>query len=601
MLQVVLGIGLVIFVHEAGHFIAARMCGVRVEVFSLGFGPRLFGWRRGDTLYQVALLPLGGFCKMAGEEFTGEETAPREGDLGSKSVGARFFIYSGGVIMNVVFGLVVFPIVLSIGVPFIEPTVGRTDPGSPAWHARIEPGTRVLSVNDNPVIGFMYIGHEIALGPPEMTRLEVLEPGSEEPRTILVEPEYNEAAGMSTIGVMPALDPRGEIVVAEGSPAHAAGLRSGDRIVAIESDLPEEPVPEALETMRRAEPLELGVQRDGERMDVTVVPEMLAQPKIPVLGVRTPLNLVFALRENPALAALGLQEGDRVRSVNGRPTLRSQDLHRGLIASEGPVRMVVDRDGREFELTGPALDRASALALASDIALRQDLQTNQVVVAPGSAAAEAGLRDGDRIARIDGAPIGTWEELYSVTRSVAKRPRELALAVERTGPDGTESLSLAVTPRPREDAFYGIEFKRASYLYRAPNLAEAFTVGFKGSWKFIVDSWMTLKRILLGQVSGENIGGIITIGVVSYSWASLGLPKLFFFLCILSLNLAFLNVLPIPVLDGGHLFFLLVEKIKGSPVSERVFGYSQMVGLVLILSLMIYVTFNDLRRWVFDG
>jgi regulator of sigma E protease len=84
---------------------------------------------------------------------------------------------------------------------------------------------------------------------------------------------------------------------------------------------------------------------------------------------------------------------------------------------------------------------------------------------------------------------------------------------------------------------------------------------------------------------------------VSYSWAALGIAKLLFFLCMLSLQLAFINVLPVPLLDGGHLFFLAIEKIKGSPVSERVFGYSQMVGLVLILSLVVYVTYNDIQRW----
>ena len=134
-------------------------------------------------------------------------------------------------------------------------------------------------------------------------------------------------------------------------------------------------------------------------------------------------------------------------------------------------------------------------------------------------------------------------------------------------------------------------------MYRATSVGEAVRVGFQSSWKFIVDAWTTIKRILLGQVSGENLGGIITIGAVSYSWASVGMAKLLFFLCMLSMNLAFLNVLPIPVLDGGHLLFLLIEKIKGSPVSERVLGYSQLVGIVLILSLMIYVTYNDLVRW----
>ena len=122
-------------------------------------------------------------------------------------------------------------------------------------------------------------------------------------------------------------------------------------------------------------------------------------------------------------------------------------------------------------------------------------------------------------------------------------------------------------------------------------------MGFASSWKFLQESWLMLRRIMTGQVSGDNVGGIITIGVVSHSWAAMGLAKLFFFLCMLSINLAFLNVLPIPVLDGGHLLFLLIEKVKGSPVSERVMGYSQMVGIVLILSLMVYVTFNDVMRW----
>jgi regulator of sigma E protease len=97
------------------------------------------------------------------------------------------------------------------------------------------------------------------------------------------------------------------------------------------------------------------------------------------------------------------------------------------------------------------------------------------------------------------------------------------------------------------------------------------------------------------------MGGIISIGVVAYSWAELGIAKLLFFLCMLSVNLAFINVLPVPLLDGGHLLFLLIEKIKGSPVSERVFGYSQVVGLVLILTLLIYVTYNDVMRVTTNG
>ena len=181
---VVFGIGLVIFVHEGGHFLAARFCKVRVDVFSLGFGPRLFGWKRGDTLFQVAAVPIGGYVKMAGEEssMTAPGLPPAPDELLSKTVGQRFLIYSGGVIMNVVFGLVVFPLILMWGVPFTQPLLGDPVPGTPAWHAGLKPFTRVLSVNGSSVYGFMHIPTEVALGSVEETRMTVLEPGSSTPR-----------------------------------------------------------------------------------------------------------------------------------------------------------------------------------------------------------------------------------------------------------------------------------------------------------------------------------------------------------------------------------------------------------------------------------
>ena len=174
----------------------------------------------------------------------------------------------------------------------------------------------------------------------------------------------------------------------------------------------------------------------------------------------------------------------------------------------------------------------------------------------------------------------------------------LALTIERGSGDGRETFSAQVAPMPLPQPEYGLDFREATYIYKASSPLDAVKVGMASSWKLVQESWLTLKRIMLGSVSGSNIGGIITIGVVSHSWAADGLAKLLFFLCMLSVNLAFLNVLPIPVLDGGHLFVLLVEKIKGSPVSERVLGYSQLVGVVLIVSLMVYVTFNDVMRWI---
>ncbi len=609
-LQVAFGIGLVIFVHELGHFLAARLCGVRVEVFSLGFGPRLLAWRRGSTTYQVALLPLGGFVRMAGEERLGAGGSARPDELPAKSVGQRFFIYSGGVLMNVVFGLVVFPIVLFHGVPFSQPVVGRVFSGGPAWRAGLRPGTRVLAVNGNPVVGFPYIATEVALGPP-LARLLVVEPGETQPREVLLEPRYDTEFGLNLLDIAPAFDPELRLEVRKGSAAAKAGLSSGDRLVAVAGGLAGLSLSDQLAVeVSTGESLDITIERDGRSLDLQLTPELVQGKDRYVLGVLPLYQRVNALRANPDLAALGIRAGDRMLSVDGRTLLRPWDLERALLApadaelaGSGSLAVRVQRAGGELLLQGPAgMERERRVRLAQDLALSGDEQRNAIAVLPGSAAERAGVIDGDRILRIDGDEVSDWAELRERIEAHRDHERPLRLEVERLGPQGeSQLLSLSARLQTERQPDFGFDFLEARYVYRAAGLADAMRVGFQSSWKFVVDSWLTVKRILFGQVSGKNVGGIITIAAVSYFWAEEGLAKLFFILCVLSMNLAFINVLPIPVLDGGHLFFLIVEKLKGSPVSERVLGYSQVVGVVLILSLMVYVTYNDLKRWVFTG
>jgi regulator of sigma E protease len=598
--QVALGIGLVIFVHESGHFLAARWCGVRVDVFSLGFGPRLLGWRRGKTLYQIALVPLGGYVKMAGEDASAAQAAPDE--LPSKSVGQRFLIYSGGVLANVAFGLVVFPIILGIGVPFAEPLLGPSTPGSPAWEARLQPGTRVLSVNGNEVFGFLNIPNEVALGSPDDAELEIVEPGATSPRSVHLKPTYSDELGMYTIGVGPAYDPRGTIVVEEDSPAARAGLKSGDRLVRVANVVRGAPLDEELSlAMQRGDPIEARLERDGSEFDARIEPERSKSVEHVVLGIAAVVNHVIAVRASELTRALGIAVDDRILAVNGEPILRDLDLLRALCRATGPIRVEIERAGHTVDLDASPLDNEHCVALASDIALAPDVASTRVSVYPGSGAETAGLRDGDRIIKIEGASMSSYKPDILRAAEAAKSGKTLQLTVERKKPtsEGAEVsyFDATVTPRGLRPWAYGFDLQGAQYIYKAGGLLPALRVGVASSWKFLEESWRTLEHIIKGHVSGTNIGGIIRIGVVSHSWASVGLTKLFFFLCMLSMNLAFLNVLPIPVLDGGHLFFLLIEKIKGSPVSERVLGYSQMVGVVLIVSLMVYVTFNDIR-WV---
>lgn len=603
--QVVLGISLVIFVHEAGHFLCARLCGVRVEVFSLGMGPRLFGWRRGATLYQVALVPIGGYVRMAGEESAESRASPAPDELHGKTVGQRFLIYSGGVLANVLFGLVLFPVIFSIGVPCAEPVLGPNSPGSPAWHAGLPAGTRVLKVNGHEIFDFNHILTEVALGSPDQTVLEVLEPGAEKPHTIRLTPVWSEDAGAYKIGVNPAIDGNAAIRVAPDSPAARAGLSTGDRLIAIEGAIPGLPLDDQFYVATRdGEPIAGTFEHAGKTVRVEVVPKTSDAVEEHILGIAPLVNRVTDLKATALAERSGLRKDDLILAVAGRPILRAFDFAAALAGAsassqgEAPIPVRIDRDGRILDLGVGPLTAAEAAELNEDVAIGTDMIGTRIDVKPGTAADRAGLRDRDRILSIDGRAMEAYPQVLDVAKA-AKDGRTLSIAIERENGTGEPSyLTVHASVAELHPVEYGFGIQPAMYTYRTTGPLAAVSAGMTASWKFLEESWLTLKRILLGQVSSKNIGGIITIGVVSHNWASVGLSKLFFFLCMLSMNLAFLNVLPIPVFDGGHLFFLLIEKLKGSPVSERVLGYSQMVGIVLIVSLMVWVTYNDVIRWL---
>jgi regulator of sigma E protease len=603
VLQVVLGIGLVIFVHELGHYLAARWCGVRVETFSLGFGPRLLGKRIGPTYYQVAAIPLGGFCRMAGEERRLDGLPPEPDELPAKSVGARFFIYSGGVLMNMLFGLIVFPILFQIGVPFTSPIVGDTLPGGAAWRAGVPEGSEVVSVDGTEIYEFEHLFTEIALGDPSGTTLVVRDPSTGAERAYQLTPDKDEREGLRTIGVTPGFerDAEGRIVfdVDPGSPADRAGLASGDRLIEVVGGVPGlSPLEQIRLQIRGDRPLELRVATaEGERT-VRIAPELTTQLMPARVGIAARENRVLAVRPSRGVEALGIQAEDRLLAVNGEPILATGDLYRILGGSAGSIVARVLRDGRELELTAPApASPAEAIALADDVAITYDESSTTVVVQPGEAAERAGLQTLDEVLAVDGAEVKSWQDIRERVERAARDERAAEFRIRRPG--APDHLTIAVTPEARPAPEYGLDLRQAQYVYRSEHFGAALVFGARYSWRFLEDSWLTLKRMLTRDVSPKNVGGIITISAVSYSLTESGWIKFFFFLCLVSINLAFLNVLPIPVLDGGHLFFLIVEKLKGSPVSNRILGTSQAVGVVLLISLMVYVTYNDLVRWVF--
>jgi len=622
ILQVVLGIGLVIFVHEAGHFFAARLCKVRVEVFSLGFGPRLFGWRRGDTLYQVAAVPVGGYVKMAGEMPDGSGRKPDPGDLHAKNVWQRFFIYSGGVIMNVVFALVVFPMVLAAGVPVLEPVIGPPAPGTPAWHARLEAGTLIMAVDGDEVWDFIHIPGEVALANDGPVTFRILPPGATEPVSIDITPVYNPAGGFRQIGVRPGLDRDLNLVVAEDGPAAAAGVRSGDQLLGVVGrPSAETPVEQYVRALRAGEAIQVRVQRAGEELQFAVspVPYTGDNSDRKLLGISMLANLVKDVRPNTWIERLGLGVGERIQSVDGRPVEDSASLLQGLLlGAKGSGGQDPSSGGLDLELASYDPDAPDAaprtrmvhsdsrptadesVALVSDLYLGYDADATVVRVEPAAAAATAGLRNGDRLLTVGGELVADWNSVLEEAKRSVARDGEVLVTYERfdVAAGVWQPGEAAVSPSVIEVPDFGMGLATARGIYRTSSVGQAISEGVTASWRFLTDTWLTLKKMVTGEVSTENMGGIITISAVSYDQAGQGWAKLFFFLCMLSINLAFLNVLPIPVLDGGHLFFCLVEAVKGSPVSERTLGYSQVVGLVLILTLMVYVTYQDVMRFI---
>lgn len=602
----ILGIGLVIFVHESGHFLAARWCKVRVDVFSLGFGPKLWSTKRGDTTYQVALIPLGGYVSMAGEE-PGEDGEQSPDDLRSKSVGQRFLIFSGGVIMNVVFGLVIFPILFYVGVPFIQPLIGSPTPGGPVWSAGLEEGTRVLAVNDQNVFTFSEILNEVALGDPGRCDLTIQRPGQDETEVVSIVPTRSIERGLFELGFSPAVDPTGAVLITPDGAASLAGVSAGSTLDEIEESLPGENFQQTIGRLANSGlPLTARFTLpSGEQITAAIAPVELEQESSPVLGVSAVVNVVTAIRPDSAYESLGggaLKVGDQLVSLAGTDIYSSDDFRTALSKAPAQSALIIRREGDALNAASGLLTlmvpTASSLS-AGDISLGADLEGRSVRVFPRSAAESAGMINGDEILQVNGISIGKTTPLLTTLRANTESATVLPILIRRTTAAGTQELELEVTPAAMAPLSYGFNLKRADFIYRVTNPIEAFTLGCTSCVKFLKDSWFTLQGIVTKRVPGKNVGGPIAIGVIAHSFASVAWTKFFFFLCVLSMNLAFLNVLPIPLLDGGHLFFLLIEKLKGSPVSDRVMGYSQLSGLVLIGFIFLYILYQDLERTFF--
>ncbi len=645
ILAVVLGFGVLVFVHELGHFLAARWVGVRVEVFSLGFGPRLFYFVRGVTEYRISALPLGGYVKMLGQD-DADPNAPRTqapDDFRNKSVGGRVLILIAGVVMNTIFALIAFIVAFAIGVEFTAPEIGVVNPNSAGSQARIvgsPEGTRVglaagdqiLAINGSPVFAWEDVTTSIALanGP---IRIDIARPDSSTGRLDKLTLEATPRKEPDE--PFPKLNIEYQQVVSDempaDSPAKLAGIQKDDQLLDVA------PVGSALGVGRSlremdeiiqanaGKPVQVLVLRrqfdaDGrpfekppERKTFTVEPKGRPVYDIGIVWADV-ARIEFVQGNSPAKGFL--EPDDMLVSIDGRPigaknlpeaVKAAGDAHRrGKGEKSAPVIVkflrrsaagVWEEKEGSVQLEPKPNDEGWFLGV-------RYLADKVESVLPGSPAEKAGIKPGYFVTGVaTDKLLWVWPKNKQrgkddQVKVVCFEKKDAPWTIYFETPDGKqkESKDIAAVSLGSVEGDLGIKLMPREIMLRR-GIVDACVVGWDQTIRMFQRLVLTLRRLVTRDVSSKELGGPIQIASITYKIASShGLGKLFYFLAILSVNLAVLNILPIPVLDGGHIFLLTVEKLKGRPLSDDVMRYVQYAGLLFVVGLMLYVTFNDIRR-----
>lgn len=687
---VAVGVGLVIFVHELGHFLAAKWCGVKVEKFYVGFDfpiqigpirfPRTLGkFRYGETEYGIGTIPLGGYVKMLGQDDdprrmeeearrirmeSGDETdQPIDSDTDTeqpvkldprsfpaKSVWQRMLIISAGVIMNLLTGVMFATAAFLYGVPYQPAVVGDTTPGSPAYQAGIQPGGKVIGVGG--------IRKDDQLHFTDMAASIMLE-GTENPdRPVSVAIEYPDGVreydlktaavaaqpgrrmvGLSIVsttflpsnakrlalrdsvaaGALTPEDAGAEVVAVDGIPVPESGSRDNVQgSVFLHRTIIANP----------SQPLTLGLLRkDNTTAEVVIPPQPMLMP-----GFNTAIGPVVGIVNGGPADQAGVQAGDVLVAVEGIGSLGAFSLPARLIDAQAPVKMSFRRgDGDsaktiDVEMTPsePVRTTSPINSLNNAVALDRFGFAYEALAKVGTPSSDdSPFASGDILKSVSVAwPGGVvppmfqddayapllkrltkgWEFSAEYTLSVLVDlwqvfpvGTELTVTVNRDGKIMDVTSPLA----PTGDHWFdrGLRFAELERIQVASGMGNALALGLGASQRRLTEIFRLLGMLVTRKANANMIGGPITIFRFAGQEASRGIPTLLMFLTLLSMNLAILNFLPIPALDGGHMVFLTAEAVLGRPINEKLQMQLTMAGVLALLSLMAFAIFNDLRRW----
>lgn len=605
IIEIAIGLGLLILVHELGHFLAARKFGVLVRRFAIFLGPPIVKWKRGETEYSIRAIPFGGFVDMPGEQPDDEaKDDPRA--LCNKPVWQRAIVFSSGVAMNLALAVVLFAVAPMLGIQAQTPVIGTVVPGLPAEKAGLEVLDRIVAVNGEPVQSFLDVRMIISLTDADdevSVTVERAIEGATEPKRITRTMRTEAGSFAPVIGIEPLASTR-VFQVIPGSHAAQAGLERGDRVLRVNG----KPTETWLEVEKQLKdkpsgPVDLTVERGGEDHVLTVRPDELATYEFGML----PPTLVAGVERNSPAEAAGVRQGDWILKADGFEWPTTDELKES-VQKAGPGGEVTLHLFRKGWLFWPdrTIDVACKVArLGDDRQPRIGVALGYVIgppllvagVEPDGPAAAAGFHRGDRILALLEKPVkpDDWEDVYRRLREAAVE-NPVPVVVERGGAEQTLLYQVGATPPERVSLDGVVSEPLYVRLPRVTNPLSAIRRGFRQAYLWVLRSYGNLKQLLRQQIKPTAVGGPVSIVAGSLEMASKGIGTLMEFWAMIGVFVAVLNFLPLPPFDGGHVLFLAIEKIKGSPVGMKVRNFIWTVAWIGILLLFVLITWQDIAR-----
>lgn len=651
----VLGFSAVVFIHECGHFFLAKAGDIKVEAFSVFIPPLLLGIRRteegfrlrilpglfpkpddpdgngllsftfgpkgkaGDTEYRIGLVPVAGYVKMLGQEDTGSDkqsSDPRS--FGNKPIGIRMAVIVAGVTFNMITAVILMMILYSNGLPMKAPVVGGVMPNSNAERAGLQAGDRVVKIDgktDHIEYGDILIAAALSGKDKAISMTVRGRDNSERDLSIVAGPV--DGLPVRLFGILPS----SSLIVANIKDVdllyERTGLKPGDRIVAVAGQ-PVEHYWQLEEIVLSAyEPkVAIQVERGGEEGETELVdvalPLALNNSQLEVES-ESQLNNVYSLVPRMRITQVTsgpklLEIGDvvlRIADVNSPTYKEMRDLTTAYEGKDLPMQVLrEDPNGTRQIVDLMAHPKRQTDGDRVLIGVAVELDSRHPVIAKSIVtdwqSTPLAIPRGATITRIANSDIKDFFDIIHAMK--AHEDQEVVMHWTKEGQVGAVALSLTdLDDRMNMQSVLAqsIPLSDLEEIHKAANLGEACVMSFRKCYSFVLQTYVTLKRLISRDVSLRAMSGPVGIATVTYQAVEQSFSSFLYLLAFISANLAVVNFLPIPVVDGGVFVLLIVEKIKGGPLSIRMQEIITYAGLALILSVFLYLTYHDIVRLVF--